>query len=324
MSPSHEPGDAARVVIDCDPGRDDALAILAALGSLGIEVEFITAVAGNVPAARAAESALRVLAVAGAGHVPVYLGAERPLVRSFTPGAALHGDMAESAPELPPPASALAGPATPALRAWCRERSGRTKRLIAIGPLTNIGELLRDDPHALRGVDEVFVMGGTVGRMATRASPTAEFNFHTDPEAADLVLRSGARIRLYDYDATTACQIPLDAFPTIARRIGEPLGAIVVGWLWHLWEYANRVYGRVGVAVHDLYAVAGAAGVQPGRWEWHSLTVDTGEELPGTLTATAAPDGEGIAVARDLDVDAMIEFLASGVARLAAAANRPR
>lgn len=315
MSASPGADEVARVVIDCDPGRDDALAILAALGSPRLDVEFITTVAGNVSAERAAENALRVLALAGARDVPVYLGAERPLERDFMPGPSLHADLAPSRTSLPTTRTQIAGPAGSTLRDWCREQSDRTKRLIAIGPLTNLGGLLRDDPGALRGVDEVFIMGGTVGRMATRAGPTAEFNFHTDPDAAHFVIQSGAPIKLYDYDATSACQIPLDAIPVIERSIGDPLGAVVASWLWDLWEHANRPYGRGGVAVHDLNAVAGAAGVLPGRWEHHHITVDTSDESRGTLTVTPTKAG-GVAVARDLDVGALIEFLETSVARL--------
>ena len=311
-----------RVVIDCDPGRDDALAILAALGSLHVQIDFITTVAGNVSLKRGSANALRVLAVAGADEVPVYAGASQPLARQLVPGSASHGDMAAGEPPLPEPARKLAGEAHEPLRAWCREPGDVPKRLIAIGPLTNIARLLVEVAGALRGVDELYVMGGTVGRISTRVSPTAEFNFHSDPEAADIVLRSGARIRLYDYDVTTACLLDVNAIPTIAAAIGPPVGPYVGGWLWHLWEYANRVYGRAGIAVHDMYAAIGAAGVEPGRWEWYELSVDCSQERQGTLDATPAESGTGVAVARDLDPDVMTQFLIDAARNLPAGRAR--
>ena len=311
-----------RVVIDCDPGRDDALAILAALGSPDVQVDFISTVAGNVPLDRGTENALGILAVAGVDDVPVYSGAAAPLCRPLVPGSTMHGDMADGDPALPDAISSAAGVAHGPLAEWCRERGLDRKHLIAIGPLTNIGRLLADDPDALAGVDEIYVMGGTVSRMSTRVSPTAEFNFHTDPEAAALVLAAEVPIKLYDYDATTSCQLDVEGISQIAAEIGPPVGPFVEGWLWHLWEYANRVYGREGIAVHDLYAALGATGFQPGRWEWHELSVDTSDSRRGTLDSMPATPGTGVAVARDLSPVEMAIGLVEAARRLPA--NRAR
>lgn len=307
-----------RVVVDCDPGRDDALAILALLGAPHVSVDFITTVAGNVSLDRATANALRVLAVAGVDDVPVYAGASEPLERSLVPGSTLHGDMADGDPPLPEPRQVVAGDAHEALRDWCRDRVDIAKRLVAIGPMTNIAGLLREDADALSGVAEIFVMGGTVGRIATRVSPTAEFNFHSDPEAADAVIRSGVPVRLYDYDATTSCQLPVERIPEIEQAIGPPVGGYVGGWLRHLWEYANRVYGREGIAVHDMYAAMGAAGLEPGRWEWHTMTVDCSDALRGTIHASACAPGSGVAVARDLQSDVMVDRLIEAARNLPA------
>lgn len=306
-----------RVVIDCDPGRDDALAILAALGAPHVQVDFITTVAGNVSLERGTANALRVLAVAGVEAVPVYSGAREPLARTLVPGSVLHGDMADGEPPLPEPSRTDAGDAHEPLREWCRERTDTSKRLIAIGPLTNIARLLAEDRDALAGVEAVYIMGGTVGRIPTRVSETAEFNFHSDPEAADIVLRSGVEVRLYDYDVTTSCQIAVDDIPAIEAAIGPPVGDYVAGWLRHLWEYANRVYGREGIAVHDLYAALGAIGVEPGRWDWYEMTVDCSDAFQGTIIARPCDAGTGVAVARDLDPAVMVEHV------IAAAWNLP-
>ena len=305
-----------RVVIDCDPGRDDALAILAALGSPSLQVDFITTVGGNVSVKRGTENTLGILAVAGVDDVAVYSGAAAPLQRPLVPGSTMHGDMGDGEPPLPDPLSTVAGEAHGPLAEWCGERVEDRKHLIAIGPLTNIGRLLAEDEDALRGVDAIFIMGGSIGQIPTRVSPTAEFNFHTDPEAAALVLASGVPIRLYDYDATTSCQLDLDGISDLAREIGPPVGPHVESWLWHLWEYANRVYDRAGIAVHDLYAALGAAGVSPGRWEWYELSVDTTDARRGTVDAVRSTPGEGVAVARDISPVDMSRGLVEAARRL--------
>ena len=312
-----------RVAIDGDPGRDDALAILAALGCPWLQVDLISTVAGNVTGDRAVSNTLAVLAAAGVDDVPVNRGSAAPLRRDLVQGSTLHGDMATSDPRLPAPLAAEAGDAHGPLMEWCRTRAPEPKHLVAIGPLTNIARVLLEDDGRLAGVDALYVMGGTVGHMATRVSPTAEFNAHTDPEAANLVLSSGLPVHLYDYDATTACQIPVDRLDGLADRVGGSLGIYVEGWLRHLWTYANRVYGREGIAVHDLYALAGAAGYQPERWDWYRMSVDASDERRGTIHSEPAPEGDGVAVARGIDPDEMFDFLIESTVRLARPTGEP-
>lgn len=300
---------ARRVLIDCDPGRDDAIALLAALGSQILEVELVTTVAGNVSLERATQNALRVLGIAGGHDIPVHSGASCPMGKQPPPIDERHADLSDQDETGTSHRSPDLEPALPAIRRWLASSGIAPKVIIAIAPLTNFGHLLASDPAALDGASALYIMGGTVSRMATRVSATAEFNFYADPDAARLVIASGVPLFLIDYDATTACQIPIIRIDAIARAIGAPLGPQVRDWLRDLYEYANRPYGRSGIAIHDLYAVACAAGVAPGRWETHRVAVDTTEAGRGTLRSCTYPNGGEVRVARDLDPVAIEQFL---------------
>lgn len=305
-----------RTVIDCDTGIDDALALLAAVGSSALEIEFVTTVAGNAAVEQTIENTLRVLALAGRPEIPVYQGAARPLSRDLVTGAATHGAGGLVGPDLPASPARAAGDAGDVLGRWCRERSEEPKTLIAIGPLTNLGRLLAADRSAMAGVDQLFVMGGSISGRGGALSPRAETNFFIDPEAARLVVRSGLPIRLYDYDATTACQISPEQIAEVSAAIPAEIAPFVNAWFAHLLRTSRERFGRQGVPVHDLYAVAGATSVGPGRWERYTLDVGLDEGERGVVRATPARDGPGVDVARDLHPAAMAEYFIEAVSAL--------
>ena len=298
-----------RTVIDCDTGVDDALALLAAVGSPALDIEFVTTVAGNAPLEQTTENTLRVLALAGRPDIPVYRGAERPLARNLVTGSAMHGTSGLAGMELPPSPAQAGDDAASALAAWCAEPSDWPKRLIAIAPLTNLGALLASDPNALAGIDQLFIMGGSLSGKGGALSPRAETNFFIDPEAARLVLNSGIPISLYDYDATTACLLTPEQIDTITAQIPAEIAPFVGAWLEHLYQSGRERFGRQGVAAHDLYAVAGAAGVPPGRWERYLLDVEVSDSERGVVRAEVVSEPAGINVARDIDPEAMVAFL---------------
>lgn len=290
--------------------------MLAALGSPALDVEFVTTVAGNAPVERTTENTLRVLALAGRSVIPVYRGAERPLARALVTGSAMHGARGLPGPELPASSAGVAGDASDVLARWCAEPSDRAKRLIAIGPLTNLGRLLATDLDALSAVDELFVMGGTISGKGGALSPRAETNFFIDPEAARLALRAGVPIHLYDYDATTACLISPEQINEITSAIPAEIAPFVNAWLDHLYKAGRERFGREGVAAHDLYAVAGAAGIAPGSWECYQLDVGVDEHDRGVVQTTPTDDGQGVSVAGGLDPAAVVEFFIDAMSRL--------
>lgn len=311
-----------RVVIDCDPGVDDALALLAALAAPMFQLDFITTVAGNAPVARTTANALAVVALSGRDDVPVFRGAQQPLVRP------LEGAGDQPLPIHPANATVLnrtrpAGAAHEALRNWLHELSELPKRLIASGPLTNIAAVLQHDPGALRDLDALYIMGGSLARHGGRFSPVAETNFYLDPEAADIVMRSGAPIRLFDYDATSRCAIDSDDWIVIQGSSPDPFRWEVATWLEELYTAQVVRQGRAAWAIHDLCAAAGAAGLEPDRWETVSIQVETGTNRGALITKPAHPNElRSVHVARDLDAEEVLGFLTGWLDRLPAARRR--
>lgn len=309
-----------RVAIDCDPGVDDALALLAALAAPDLTVDLVTTVAGNAPVEQTTAGALATLALAGVEDVPVCSGAARPLVRQLAndpAGAAA----APRVPRLPASQRTASGPALPALRAWLTAPSDLPKRLVALGPLTNLATLLQHDSAALRELDAVYVMGGSLERNGGRFSPVAETNFYLDPEAANIVMGSGARLRLFDYDATRLVTCDAECRKRIITEAPAPLRAALAGLLWQLSEAQSS---PVGVAIHDMYATAGAAGREPDHWETVTLEVETGAHRGAVIAQPTEPDHpHAVQVARHLDAAEFLSFLTDSLWRLPGAHRKP-
>ena len=315
--PRDRPQPRFRVVIDCDPGVDDALALLAALANPGWQLDFITTVAGNGPIKAMTANALGTVALTGRDDVPVLTGGAGPLARSLERSGtnnALPGIHEDVGP------TQLAGQTVPELRRWLLAPSALPKRLVAIGPLTSIAELAMLEPEALRGLDALYIMGGSVGRRGGRFSPVAETNFFLDPEAADIVLRSGAPIRIFDYDATSSATVAAELREAVEASIPQPFRRPVSAWFDALHDAQVVHQRRPGWAVHDLCAVAGAAGIEPGRWETLRLNVELGAERGALVSSTTnLDDPAAIHVARGLDTRAILRFLTSNLNQLPAA-----
>ena len=187
------------VIIDTDPGVDDALAILMALAAPALNVIGVTATAGNVPLARATRNALALLEYAGRGDIPVYRGAARPVRGRYAYAREVHSAAGLTYP-IPEPTTAAAGTgAVSYLAETLRARRGEVA-VIALGPLTNLARLLRRHPDALPGAARIIIMGGAVNARGN-VTPDAEFNFYSDPTAARIVMESGLPMTLVDLGA---------------------------------------------------------------------------------------------------------------------------
>ncbi len=187
-----------RVVIDTDPGIDDAVALLMALGSPELDVAGVTAVAGNVGLDDTARNALRLVQLAGRGDIPVAAGADRPLVHHARRASEVHGADGVGGIRLPEPARALDPRHAVDLIAALAEAAPVT--IVAIGPLTNIALLLAVHPRVMGRIERLVVMGGSTG--AGNVTELAEFNIWVDPEAAARVFASGLPVTLLPLDAT--------------------------------------------------------------------------------------------------------------------------
>ena len=193
-----------RVIIDTDPGVDDALALLFALSSPELEVEAITVVAGNVRLQLALENALRMVQISGRTDIPVSAGAREPLERSLVT-ATSHGPNGLGGVEFPVPTIKPADkPATEVIRTIVSSSPGEVS-IISLGPLTNVASVLRNSPEVAKQIKEIVLMGGSLsgGNM----TPAAEFNMYVDPEAASIVFRSGVPVTMVGLDVTRKCTL---------------------------------------------------------------------------------------------------------------------
>ena len=308
-----------RIIIDTDPGQDDALAILLALASPELEVVGITAVAGNVPLARTARNARALVELAGRTDVPVRAGAERPLARELVTAEHVHGKTGLDGHDLPEPSAPLAdGHAADWIADTVLSETEGSITLVCLGPLTNATLALRHEGVAER-LAAIVLMGGGYFEGGN-ITPMAEFNVFVDPEAADAVLRCGAPITMAPLDVTHKALIPR-AFVERLAALGTRTGNACAGWLDFFERFDVDKYGSEGGPLHDPCTIAWllAPGMFGGR-DCH-VAVETQSEL--CLGATVVdwwrvwPDrARNAHVLRDLDAPAFFDLLADRLSRL--------
>ena len=245
---------ARRVIIDTDPGVDDALAIFLALKSPELKIEAITPVAGNVPLDLTLPNALRLLEIAGRADIPVAAGASRPLRRRLVTAAYVHGNNGLAGVEFPEPKTKpVAESAQQLIRRIVRQSPGEVS-IIAIGPLTNLALAFRDDPQLPSLVRSVTIMGGSLS--GGNITPAAEFNSYVDPEAAQAVYRSGAPITMIGLDVTRKAALSEEQVHML-ESAGNPAGR-AAGRIMRATLEQVRLTGANGgrLLAHDSMAVA--------------------------------------------------------------------
>lgn len=312
---------AARpVLIDCDPGHDDALALLLAVGDSRLRLLGVTTVAGNQTLDKTTRNALRILALAGVTGVPVAAGCDRPLVGALAVAEDIHGASGLDGPDLDVPVAEVADVHGVELMRRLIVGSAEPVTLIATGPLTNVALLLRRHPEVMPNVRRVVFMGGSTDRG--NSTPYGEFNIVTDPEAADIVLRSGLPITMIGLNVTHRAL----ATPEIIAEfdgLGTRLGTICAELMTFFAATYRRVFGFEHPPVHDPIAVA--AVIDPSIVP--TVTAPVTVELTGTYTRGAtvvdlhrrtglAPNAD---VAVGLDVDAFWRLLMAAVRNVGAA-----
>jgi inosine-uridine nucleoside N-ribohydrolase len=234
------------ILLDCDPGHDDAIALLLALGSDELELRGVTTVAGNQTLEKTTANAIRVLELAGRADITVAAGSPRPLVREPRVAANVHGETGLDGPELPP---ARAKPFAQHAVDFLAERlAGAT--LVATGPLTNVALLLARYPDARP--ERIVLMGGAIAEG--NVTPAAEFNIWADPEAAARVFSSGCDVTMVGLDVTHRALVT-SAHAEELRAAGR-IGRTVAELLDFYGVFHREVYGFDGSPVHDAVAVA--------------------------------------------------------------------
>jgi inosine-uridine nucleoside N-ribohydrolase len=235
------------IVLDCDPGHDDAIAILLALASPEVELRGIMTVHGNQTLEKTTENALKVLELAGRSDIPVAAGAARPLVGEAAVAADVHGKSGLDGPSLPAPTSTTVDePAVEFLACTIDEETV----LVPTGPLTNVASFL--ERHTDVRPARIVLMGGAIG-IGNR-TPAAEFNIWADPEAAATVFASGLDVTMVGLDVTHEAIVTPDRVARI-RETGR-VGGIVAQLLEFYGRFHSTTYGWPGPPVHDALALA--------------------------------------------------------------------
>jgi purine nucleosidase len=311
-------GGPRTVLIDCDPGHDDAIALLLALARPEWTVESVSIVAGNTTLPNAVRAATQVLTVAGRTDVPVHAGMDAPLERPLRTAAHVHGESGIEGPVLPEPAVAPRPEHAVDLlvRRLGRARDeGRPVEVAATGPLTNLGAALRRDPTIARGISRLVVMGGAI--TEGNVTPAAEFNIWVDPEAAAEVFDADVEVTMVGLDVTHRAILPTARFQEL-RDLATPVGTLAAELCDFFLRFHARTYGLDGVPIHDACAVA--ALLDPTLVETRHLRVDvetTSRHCDGrTVVDLWSVTGRepNVHVGVDVDRDRFLDLLISSLA----------
>jgi len=269
------------LLIDTDPGVDDALALILALQSPELSVKAITTVAGNVEVRKCTRNALRILHLLHPANPPIVAqGASKPLHRLLLTAPEVHGTDGLGNIALPVPSSTIksSAHAVDVIIQCCREYAGKLI-IVAIGPLTNLAMAWRKNPVALRRVRRVISMGGAF-HVPGNTGPVAEFNYFVDPEAAHVLLQSGLPITLIPLDVTQQIVLMRKELEYRAKRRASALASAVLRFTRTYMQRHKKTQGFHGGYLHDPVAVAAA--INYGLIQTKSASVDV--ETTGTLT----------------------------------------
>ena len=309
-----------KIIIDTDPGQDDAVAILLALASPEeVDLLGITTVAGNVPLALTTRNALIVCELAGRMDVPVYAGCDRPLVRTLRTAEHVHGATGLDGPPMDDPVMQVRdGHGVDFIIDTLRREPPGTVTLCPIGPLTNIATAFQKAPDIIARVQEIVLMGGAYFEVGN-ITPAAEFNIFVDPEAAEIVFGAGIPLTVMPLDVThkaltTAARV--EAFRAMGTRVGE----MVAAWTNFFERFDKEKYGSAGAPLHDPCVIAYL--IDPAIFSGRRINVEIETVSELTLGMTVADwwrvtDRPANALFMgDLDADAFFDLLATRLARL--------
>jgi inosine-uridine nucleoside N-ribohydrolase len=304
------------VILDCDPGHDDAIALLLALASPELQLLGVTTVAGNQTLEKTTANAIRVLDHVGRHGLPVAAGADRPLVRERRVAREVHGDSGLDGPDLPPPGRE---PEPEHAIDWV----ARTLRaqadpvtLVATGPLTNVALFLARHPELAGQVERIVLMGGAVG--LGNVTPAAEFNVWADPEAAQRVFSSGLEVTMVGLDVTHRALMTRGHANRLAAS--GAAGRLVADLYGFYARFHKARYGWDGAPVHDAVAVAHAIDPTLLSTRLCGVAVDTGPEPSRGRTYVdlhGVTDWEPTCdVAVEIDSERFFELLLGRIAQL--------
>lgn len=275
-----------RVIIDTDPGVDDAFALLLAMRSPELKIEGITAVAGNVPLDLTLPNALRMVEIAGRTDIPVAAGAKGPLVRRLVTAAYAHGENGLGGAVFPEPKiKPVSAPAAEFIRATVRGHPGELT-LITVGPLTNVATALKMDSELAGMIRSIVMMGGSLS--GGNITPAAEFNVYVDPEAARIVFQSGIPVTMVGLDVTRKTSLT-DEHVRVLESAQNAVSQAAAKIARHAIDH-NREQGfLVGPNMHDSLAIAAFLNRSLLKWKEYYVDVETAGELTAGETLGYSP-----------------------------------
>jgi pyrimidine-specific ribonucleoside hydrolase len=268
--------DGRPVILDCDPGHDDALAMLLALSRPEVKLLGVTTVAGNSTVENTTRNALSVLTLVGRTDVPVAQGADRPLRRPLTTAAHVHGQSGLEGADLPAPAVGPVDEDAVEFIARQVEGSPTPVTLIPTGPLTNIAEFRRRHPQLWERVDGICLMGGSIGEGNITAS--AEFNIWVDPDAAAIVFDGGRPLTMIGLDVTHQARLTLADADRMEAN-GNRTGSIFADLMRYFAKFHDERYGWDGSPIHDAVAVAHVLGLNMVETRPYRVDIETQSDL---------------------------------------------
>lgn len=305
-------GVALPIIIDCDPGQDDALMLFMALASPEFDIRGIVAVAGNVPLAKTALNLRILVDIAGRGDVPLYAGCARPMVRNLVTAEYVHGPSGIDGVEIYEPELALqAQHGVDFIIETLRAADDSEITLVPTGPLTNIAMAITKAPDILPKIKQIVLMGGAMFEGGN-VTPSAEFNIYVDPHACDVVLKCGRPIVAFGLDVTHKV-MSTHRWVGQVRAIDNHVAQVTADFMAHFDRFDAEKYGTEGAPLHDPCTIAWLLKPELFKLKSCACAVETGSELTMGHTAVdfwgTTDNPKNIDWAYDVDVEGFFDLL---------------
>jgi len=306
-----------KIIMDCDPGHDDMVAILLAIADENIDLLGITTVAGNQTGEKTFRNALRILTLLNVQNIPVARGFDKPLFRELKTAPAFHGVSGLDGAELPEPAiTPLKKHAVDFIIDTLMESSGGIY-LVPTGPLTNIAVSLIKEPKIKEKIERIVLMGGAV--FDSNTTPAAEFNFYVDPEAAKIVFESGVPITMVGLDVTDKAIFNFDDIEKL-RSFNGRISRVVAPLLEFFGNANKEIYGFDGAPLHDALALSVLINPDVVKTRFLHVDIETrgeftrGESVADVYGITGKPPNADVAL--DLNLPLFKEIVFSHIRKL--------
>ena len=308
------------IIIDCDPGQDDAVMLLLAFGARDeLDIKGITTVAGNVPLAKTQRNARIICELGGVTDIPVFAGCERPMMRHLVTAEEVHGGEGIDGTDIYEPDLALQTPhAVDYIVEALMAAADNSTTLVPTGPLTNIGMAIVREPRILPKIQEIVLMGGAM-REGGNTTPAAEFNIYVDPHAAAVVFAAGIPITMMPLDVTHKALTTARRNEAL-RALGNRTGQAVAEMLGFFERFDEAKYGSDGGPLHDPCTIAWMLAPEIFSGRHCNVEIETASELTMGMTVIdwwqVTGRKHNAFVVGDLDADAFFELITTRLARL--------